>query len=164
MAKKTEETVEVREADATQVAPKVEIIRGRMPAAVVALIRYKEEGVATAAIAAKYRTTVGKVDDIKKGRNFGYITDEFKPTPEQVADAKGYIEQLIGDNAVEVAGKLEALGVAEDGGAAFEAARIAARKSKAPATAPVDTEVAAPVEGGDPVDEVEDTDLSEFTD
>jgi hypothetical protein len=143
--------------------PKVEIIRGRMPVAVVALIRFKEEGVATAALAAKYRTTVGKVDDIKKCRNFGYVTEDFKPTPEQVEAAKGYLSQLSDENSADAIAKLEGMGLADDDGAAFEAARLAFRKRKAPAE---DTQ-ASPSEPDSapdaPADEIEETDMSEFT-
>jgi hypothetical protein len=154
MAKKdqVQEEVTSTPADATQAAPKVEIIRGRIPVAIVACIRYKEPGMATAALAAKYRTTVGKVDDILKGRNFGYVTAEFQPTEEQKAAAIGHAEQLIGDNVQDVIEKVEAMGIATDGGAAFEAARKADRKTTAkPAEVP---------EGGDAVEE---SDMSEFT-
>ncbi len=48
------------------------ICRGRMPLPLVKYIRYNEEGSDTD-IARKYFTTAGKVSDIRKGRNFGYI-------------------------------------------------------------------------------------------
>lgn len=136
LKKEVTEGVETREVNQDVVVPKVEILRGRMPVVIVAMIRNLEAETATAAIAAKYRTTVGKVDDIKKGRNFGYVDGTFKPTEAQKADAIKYIEQL--DESV-VAGALEALdnmGLAEDGGASFEAARTAARKSKSKADKP----------------------------
>lgn len=63
------------------------IIRGRMPVAVVHQIRFgNDKNDASKVLAAKYGTTVGKIDDIKKGRNFSYITQEFKPTQSQLDD------------------------------------------------------------------------------
>ena len=57
------------------------IINGRMPVAVVAQIRFgNNKGDATKALADMYGTTVGKIDDIKKNRNFAYVTADFKPT------------------------------------------------------------------------------------
>ncbi len=57
------------------------IINGRMPVAVVAQIRFgNNKGDATKALADLYGTTVGKIDDIKKNRNFAYVTADFKPT------------------------------------------------------------------------------------
>lgn len=64
------------EKTAEKKAPKVEIIRGRMPAPVVLAIKTEDEGQTDGALAAKYRTTNGKVSDIRKNRNFGYITKE----------------------------------------------------------------------------------------
>ena len=138
--------------------PKVEIIRGRMPVAVVAMIRFKEAETATAACAAKYRTTVGKVDDIKKGRNFGYISEDFQPSEEQKAQAAAYLEQLSEENAASTLSVLDDMGIAEDGGASFEEARKAARKTK---------KVATPAEASDvePSDEIEeDSDFGDLTD
>ena len=57
------------------------IINGRMPVAVVAQIRFgNNKSDATKALADLYGTTVGKIDDIKKNRNFAYVTADFKPT------------------------------------------------------------------------------------
>lgn len=173
MAKKdtvVEETVEKTELDATQEAakPVIEIIRGRMPVAVVAMIRFKCAGMGTSAIAAKYRTTIGKVDDILKGRNFGYVVESFVPSEQQIADAKVYLEQLTGENATETLAILEAMGQAEDGGAAFEEARKASRKSsKKPEDAPAEDAETSAANGEEAVpaeDSVEETDMSEFTD
>lgn len=149
MAKNQE--VETKEVEAVE-TPKVEIIRGRMPVAVVALIRFAETEATTSAVAAKYRTTVGKVDDIRKNRNFGYVDASFAPTEDQKADAVKYIEQLEGDNVQSALSLLDGLGVAEDGGEAFEAKRSSMRKSK---------KAEAPEA---PADEVEDADLDELVD
>ena len=72
--------------EATAVEKKVNpnIINGRMPVAVVAQIRFgNNKGDATKDLAAMYGTTVGKIDDIKKNRNFAYVGADFKPTQEQ---------------------------------------------------------------------------------
>jgi hypothetical protein len=78
----------------TAAAPK-EIIRGRMPVAVVALARFNPivKDLATKAAADKLGTTVGKVDDIRKNRNFSYVTEAFKPTEQQKADGIAWLER-----------------------------------------------------------------------
>lgn len=74
-------------------APK-EIIRGRMPVAVVALARFGSmKDQATKALADAFGTTVGKIDDIKKNRNFAYVTAEFKPTAAQKADGVEWLKR-----------------------------------------------------------------------
>lgn len=75
-------------------APPKEIIRGRMPVAVVALARFgsMKDG-ATKAQADTFGTTVGKIDDIRKNRNFAYVTAEFKPTAAQKADGIAWLER-----------------------------------------------------------------------
>lgn len=176
MGKKKKDTDNVAE-DAKVVevveVPKVEILRGRMPVAVVAMIRFNETETAVAACAAKYRTTVGKVDDIKKCRNFGYISSDFQPSEEQKTQAVAYLEQLTGENATSTLATLDAMGIAEDGGASFEEARKAARKTKAPATPAVtagEDEVLEDVAEGtdesvDSADGIDsDEDFSELTD
>lgn len=82
------------EAAPAEKAPPKEIIRGRMPVAVVALARFgsMKDG-ATKAVADAFGTTVGKVDDIKKSRNFAYVTAEFKPTAGQKADGVAWLER-----------------------------------------------------------------------
>ena len=73
--------------EATAVEKKVNpnIIHGRMPVAVVAQIRFgNNKGDSTKELAAMYGTTVGKIDDIKKNRNFAYVGADFKPTQEQI--------------------------------------------------------------------------------
>jgi hypothetical protein len=154
MAEKKE--VETKEVEVVE-TPKVEILRGRMPVAVVALIRFAETEATTSAVAAKYRTTVGKVDDIRKNRNFSYVDASFAPTADQKAEAVKYIEQLEGGDVQSALSLLDGLGVAEDGGEAFEAKRSSMRKSKK-AQAP---EAQAPEAQ---VDEVEDADLDELVD
>lgn len=120
--------------------PKVEIIRGRMPVAIVALIRFNEEETSTSACAAKYRTTVGKVDDIRKGRNFGYVDGDFVPTQEQADAALAYIDQL--EDAESIVEALAGMGITEDG-SEFEAKRSSMRKSTKKVVAEDDVEVEA---------------------
>ena len=63
------------------------IARGRMAAALVYLIKFQEEG-SDSEIAAKYCTTPGKVNDIRKNRNFKYITKDLRFTEAEVQEAK----------------------------------------------------------------------------
>ena len=58
-------------------AEPVKLARGRMPAPLVAHIRFNEEG-NDSEIARKFFTTPGKINDIKKGRGFAYITKDTK--------------------------------------------------------------------------------------
>jgi hypothetical protein len=111
---------------------KVAIINGRMPVAIVALLRFgNQKGESTKALATLAGTTVGKIDDIKKNRNFAYVTDAFKPTQEQkdagiswlkthpYYDAAG-TDKLVSElDGIEIATAEEA--------AAFEGIRVAAR-------------------------------------
>lgn len=109
-----------------------EIIRGRMPVAVVYLARYGNlKGEATKMLADKFGTTVGKVDDIKKGRNFAYVTEAFRPTAEQKTQALEWLKRHPAYDAQGVdalVNELEAIpeATAEEA-AAFEAARAGAR-------------------------------------
>jgi hypothetical protein len=154
--KNTDNVAEGSEVVEAVEVPKVEIIRGRMPVAVVAMIRFQEAETATAACAAKYRTTVGKVDDIKKNRNFGYIDAGFQPSEDQKLKAAEYLTQLSEENAFVALKALDTMGIAKDGGASFEEARKAARKTKTPA--PADTA------GEDEVVEESDEDFGDLTD
>ena len=143
MAKKVKEvSVEggvesANEAPAKVAAPKVDIIRGRMPLAIVCLIKTNEPKTATVAeLAAKYRTTVGKINDVLKASNFQYITENFKPTADMVAAAKAYAAQLEG-HAESVTDAIDSLGVATaEDAAAFEAEKAKYRKPREKKTAP----------------------------
>jgi len=111
-------------------APKVEveIIRGRMPVAIAAAIKLGENSEAKdSELAAKYRTTNGKIADIRADRNFAYIAEGFKPTKDMVDQAKAYAEQCDSTNSIMKA--VKAFGVATDEEAeAFATARKGARK------------------------------------
>ena len=90
------------------------IIRGRIPLAIVYLIRFVEDaGAGSKNLAEKYATTVGKIDDIKKNRNFAYVTEEVRFTQVQIDEAKAYINQHENpDDAVVILDKLNALELA----------------------------------------------------
>lgn len=116
----------------TKAAAPVEIIRGRMPVAVVYMARYgNQKDLATKAAADKFGTTVGKIDDIKKIRNFAYVTEAFRPTQEQKDQALEWLKRhpyYDAQNVDELVNELEAIPVAtQEEAAAFEAARVAAR-------------------------------------
>ena len=71
----------------TPAEPK-EIIRGRMPMALVYLIRFGDtKDMSVADQASLFATTVGKITDIRKGNNFGYITESYKPTQADIDTA-----------------------------------------------------------------------------
>lgn len=71
---------------------KVEIIRGRMPLPIVAMIKNEDKALTDGALATKYRTTNGKISDIRKERNFGYVTDLYVPTADEVEKSKAWAE------------------------------------------------------------------------
>lgn len=124
----TENTETTNTAPTEKAAPK-EIIRGRMPVAIVALARFDASvtSLATKAAADALGTTVGKVDDIRKNRNFAYVTADFKPTEAQKADGKAWLERHP-TGAPELIKALEALPTATaEEAAAFDTARSAAR-------------------------------------
>lgn len=109
-------------------AARPEIIRGRMPVAVVALARFGSvKDLTTREAADKLGTTVGKVDDIRKNRNFAYVGEDFRPTAQQKADGVAWLKRHP-SGAAELIAELEAVPEAtEEQAAAFDAARSAAR-------------------------------------
>jgi len=116
--------------DKNEKAPKVEveIIRGRMPVAIAAAIKLGENSEAKdSELASKYRTTNGKIADIRADRNFAYIDKEFHPNKEQVDQAKAYAEQC--DSTTAIMKIVKGFGVATEAEAeAFAAKRKGARK------------------------------------
>jgi hypothetical protein len=101
----------------------LDIMNGRMPLPLVYCIRFKESAELKASdLAKKYGTSVGKVFDIRKGSNFGYITDSYKPSAEELAAAKTFITTNtsttgkslaeIGGNPSEIQALLDAMTVA----------------------------------------------------
>ena len=108
------------------------IIQGRMPVAVVHLLRFgSTKGAATKELATNFGTTVGKVDDVKKNRNFAYVTEEIKFTQAQIDEGvewlkrhPKYDEAGVDALVVELENYTQAT---DEEAAAFEAARTAAR-------------------------------------
>lgn len=96
------------------VKTKPAIIRGRIALAIVYLIRFVEAAEqGTKALAEKYGTTVGKIDDIRKNRNFAYVTEDVKFTEDQIKEAVNYISaHEDSDHAVVVTDMLNALPIA----------------------------------------------------
>lgn len=120
-----------------KVKTKQEIINGRMPIAAVYVARFEFADGPASEVANQFGTTVGKIADIRKGSNFGYITADTKFTAEQKQDALDWIKRHPNydeANADEVFVKIESLPEAtQEDIAAFEAARKEARGQR-PAT------------------------------
>jgi len=78
-----------------------------------------------------YGTTVGKIDDIKKNRNFAYVTADFKPTAAMKEEGVAWLQRhpKFSTGSVDaVIVELENTPEAEESdAAAFAAARTAAR-------------------------------------
>lgn len=131
VAEEVVETVDAAEEVVAEVkAPvvKIEIIRGRMPLPIVHMIKFGDAGLTDGAMAAKFRTTNGKVSDVRKDRNFGYVKEDYVPSGDMIAKAKEYAAQLDDKSVLET---LEAMKPASDEqNAAFDAARKATRPVK----------------------------------
>ena len=128
------------------VVKKPAIIRGRIALAIVYLIRFVEAAEqGTKALAEKYGTTVGKIDDIRKNRNFAYVTEDVRFTEEQIKEAVNYISaHEDSDHAVVVTDMLNALPIAT----AEEAEAFANVKRKAGGQPRVDAEGNVIASGG----------------
>jgi hypothetical protein len=134
------------------------IVRGRLPLLFVHAVRFDKvlNAMSNKDLASKFATSIGKIFDIKKNRNFAYVTESYKPSAEDVSAAEAWITQVGAENAKGLtangdkdlmqktvdAYKAAGLATAADA-AAFAAARDAAR-SKAEATT---AEGGAPAEG-----------------
>jgi hypothetical protein len=77
------------------------IVRGRLPLVFVHAIRFDEvlNAMSNKDLAAKFATSVGKVFDIKKNRNFSYVGADFKPTQDDMAAAQAWIDSVGKENA-----------------------------------------------------------------
>lgn len=77
------------------------IVRGRLPLVFVHAVRFDPVigAIGNKDTATKFATSVGKVFDIKKGRNFAYITADYKPSAEDFAAAQAWIDQTGASNA-----------------------------------------------------------------
>lgn len=84
---RNETSEEEGQSEATESKRAAGIARGRMHAALVYVIKFSEEGT-DSEIAHKYCTTPGKVNDIRKNRNFKYVTEDLKFTDAEIAEAK----------------------------------------------------------------------------
>ncbi len=127
---------------------KLDIINGRLPLPLVFVIRFKEATGQNGALAKKFGTSIGKVFDIQKNRNFDYVTAAYKPSAEEVKAANDWcdtgktakgktLKEAGGDpDAIKVA--VAALGVAtpEEVAARGWQTRVVGKKADA-ATAPV---------------------------
>jgi hypothetical protein len=118
------------ESNVEEQAPVQDIIRGRMPLPIVHIIKFDEKGT-DGEVAKKFRTTNGKVSDIRKNRNFGYITDEFVPTQEMIDGAKVYAEQL--DDESVLAAVNDITPATDEQAKAFADSRKGSRTKAAPA-------------------------------
>ena len=108
------------------------IIQGRMPVAVVHLLRFGDsKSGATKELAVKFGTTVGKVDDVKKNRNFAYVVEDTRFTQAQIDEGLEWLKRhpkYDESNVDTLVAELDGYTVATDEEAkAFEAARTAAR-------------------------------------
>lgn len=127
------------EAEATEAKapakPKVDIIRGRMPVAMVYTVRFGKLAEGGANCQRLFATTVGKIYDIEKNRNFSYVTEEVKFTQAQIDEGIewiGHHPMFDEEGAQMVADYLNALPVADEAAAAkFEETRKAARGQSA---------------------------------
>jgi hypothetical protein len=139
-----EGTVERKRAPASNFLP---IVRGRLPLVFVHAVRFDSvlNAMANKDLASKLATSVGKIFDIKKGRNFGYVNAEYKPTQDDLAAADAWIAQVGAENAKgqkangdtelmqRVVDEYKARGLATaEEAAALSAARGASRKKAEP--------------------------------
>ena len=87
-----EPTAETKARAPKDPAKALDILNGRMPLPIVYAIRFQEDaGAKNGDLAKKYGTSVGKVFDIRKGSNFGYITKDYLPSAEELAAARAHI-------------------------------------------------------------------------
>lgn len=77
------------------------IVRGRLPLVFVHAVRFDPVigAMSNKDTASKFATSVGKVFDIKKGRNFAYVDASYKPSAEDLAAAQAWIDQIGAENA-----------------------------------------------------------------
>ena len=88
----TEPTAETKVRAPKDPSKALDILNGRMPLPIVFAIRFQEDaGAKNSDLAKKYGTSVGKVFDIRKGSNFGYIDNNYKPSAEELAAARAHI-------------------------------------------------------------------------
>ena len=112
------------------------ITRGRMPIAVVYMVRFGDQKKGeTKDLAPLFGTTVGKITDIKKNSTFAYLKESFKPTEVQKAEGIAWLQRHVSFKTGAVDGlinELEKTKVAT----AEEAAVIEAERAKAKGQTP----------------------------
>ena len=88
----TEPTAETKVRAPKDPSKALDILNGRMPLPIVYAIRFQEDaGAKNSDLAKKYGTSVGKIFDIRKGSNFSYIDNNYKPSAEELAAARAHI-------------------------------------------------------------------------
>lgn len=139
----------------------LDIINGRMPLALVYLIRFEETAEKDAELATKYKTSNGKISDIRKNRNFGYVTEDMDFAQADIDAARAYLEKATlkgntfsSDEVDSITSMLDTLPVSDEAASKITEARKAARKSKeaAPAEGEGEGEGGAQGEASDPND------------
>ena len=125
------EPVAVGEAVEKKAPVLANIIRGRMPVAIVYIVRFMHANEKVADLAKKFGTTTGKINDVLQNNNFGYVKEDFKPTAAQVQEGIDWIsrhpefDKGVADSTLVELEKLELANPEE--AASFLAARVAAR-------------------------------------
>jgi Asp-tRNA(Asn)/Glu-tRNA(Gln) amidotransferase C subunit len=102
MAKKNETKKETKKAA-------VEIIRGRMALPLVYLVKFKLDDMTVSTLAAALRTTVGKINDIRKNANFKYVQEDYKPSEADIEAALARLEQCEAGEIVDMVKQLGAV-------------------------------------------------------
>jgi len=131
-----------------------------MPLPIVDMIKREDVAITDGTLAAKFRTTNGKINDVRQKKNVGYVVvGLYVPTVEEIAKAKAWAAKHEG---AEMIAAVDALvpGSADDR-AKFDAHKVvireAAKAAKTPAAPAATVEVApaADAEVTDAPDEVE---------
>lgn len=108
-----------------------DIIQGRMPVIVVHQIRFNHVNDSTKDLAIRFGTTIGKIDDVKKSRNFAYVSENVKFTDDQIVEGVEWLKRhpKYDDNDIDaLVNELESYEKASEAEAQeFNEARIAAR-------------------------------------
>jgi hypothetical protein len=104
------------------------IVRGRLPLMFVHAIRFDPvlNAMGNSDLATKFATSVGKVFDIKKNKNFAYVGKDFVPSAEDVKAAEAWVAQV---------GAANAKGQTASGDATLMGQTVEAYKAKGLATA-----------------------------
>lgn len=107
------------------------ITRGRMPIAVVYMVRFGDQkDESTKELATLFGTTVGKITDIKKVSTFAYLKADFKPTEAQKEEGIAWLKRHVGYETGVVDGLIDEL-EGMKAATADEAAKIEATRAKA---------------------------------